>query len=396
MRKFTETEFSLLSDDEINKLDMAQVEIVPDDSDEAEESDDSSANIVEDTATENQEEGEEEENALSEEEAEEESEEVDESEEDATTNPHSDNDDDDDEENEETEEEGTSEEAERHKAFYDALTKPFKANGFEMTLNTPEEWISMAQKGANYTQKMQGLAPNLKLLRMLENHNLLDEDKLSFLIDLDKNDPLAVQKFMKDNNIDPMDVDTDVESTYAKKSYAVSDQEFKFQSMVKDVAESDVEGRFLIKDLNNNWDEKSADSLLENPEILQVLHKQVKSGVYATIMNEVKRREALGQYMAPTMLLSYKKVGEELESLNKLPNMEVPNRNTGVASTSSHSTPKAEVRTRTRRRVSVSEDKRAKAAAPSKVGSTSKSKPKKDFNPLAMSDEEFMKMFGSD
>lgn len=55
-----------------------------------------------------------------------------------------------------------------------------------MQVNSVDEAIQLMQMGANYTRKMQELQPHRKTLLMLENNGLLDEGKLSFLIDSDE------------------------------------------------------------------------------------------------------------------------------------------------------------------------------------------------------------------
>jgi hypothetical protein len=420
MKRMTESEFNALSDDELEALDMSQIEVVPDGAPEDDDSsagsnEEAEANTQDDANEDSEDEGDDpeadddpdgddddssEDDGEAEDDAEDESDNADDaSDDDADKLKNSkdakdgDDEEEDDAEDDEDGEKDTSEgESAQHKAFYDALMQPFKANGVDMTLRTPEEWISMAQKGANYTQKMQGLAPNLKLLRMLENHGVLDEAKLSFLIDLDKRDPAAIQKYLKDADIDPMSVDTDADSTYEGKSHAVSDQEHMFATAVADVANSGVNGKALIREMNAGWDTQSKDAMYQNPGILQILYEQKESGVYDTIMTEVKRRQALGQLTGVPVLAAYKAVGEELTNSGQLQNTGATNGNTG-ATNSQNSAPKTEVKTRTRKRKRVSDDKRASAAAPSRSGGV-KTKQKQDFNPLAMSDEEFEKQFG--
>jgi hypothetical protein len=106
---------------------------------------------------------------------------------------------------------------------YNRLMAPFKANGKMITLNSPEELIQLAQMGANYTRKMQDIQPHRKVLQMLQNNGLLDEGKLSFLIDLDKKDPEAIKKLIKDTGMDPLDIDTSVEPDYKEGNHIVSD-----------------------------------------------------------------------------------------------------------------------------------------------------------------------------
>lgn len=425
MKRMTESEFNALSDEDLETMDMSQIEIVPDgapekdssagsneeandnaeddqndDQDDADEADDDDDQSDDSSKEEDDEAGEDEDSS---DDADDDASGDDDGDKSELTDDKGDKDskdgDDDADDDQKDEKDGDDAaddapegEAAQHKAFFDALMKPFKANGIDMTLRTPEEWVSMAQKGANYTQKMQGLAPNLKLLRMLENHGILDESKLSFLIDLDKRDPAAIQKYLKDADIDPMSVDTDADSTYEGKSHAVSDQEHTFATTVADVANSGVNGKALIREMNAGWDTQSKDAMYQNPGILQILYEQKESGVYDSIMTEVKRRQALGQLAGVPVLAAYKSVGEELTNSGQLQNTGATNGNTG-ATTSQNSAPQSEVKTRTRKRKRVSDDKRASAAAPSRSGGV-KTKPKQDFNPLAMSDEEFEKQFG--
>ena len=98
-----------------------------------------------------------------------------------------------------------------YEAFYKKVMAPFKANGKMITLRSPEEAIQLMQQGANFTKKMQAIAPHRKLLIMLENNGLLDESKINYLIDLDKKNPEAIKKLVKDAGIDPKDIDTQAE-----------------------------------------------------------------------------------------------------------------------------------------------------------------------------------------
>ena len=66
-----------------------------------------------------------------------------------------------------------------YEAFYKKVMAPFKANGKMITLRSPEEAIQLMQQGANFTKKMQAIAPHRKLLIMLENNGLLDESKIN-------------------------------------------------------------------------------------------------------------------------------------------------------------------------------------------------------------------------
>ena len=94
-----------------------------------------------------------------------------------------------------------------YQAEYERLLTPFKANGRQMQVHSVDDAMQLMQMGANYNKKMAGLKPNLKLMKMLEKNDLLNEEKLSFLIDLQTKDPAAIARFIKDSEVDPLDID---------------------------------------------------------------------------------------------------------------------------------------------------------------------------------------------
>lgn len=262
-----------------------------------------------------------------------------------------------------------------YKAAYQALMAPLKANGKTIELKTPDELKQLAQMGANYTKKMQALQPHRKVLMMLENNGLLDEGKLSYLIDLDKKNPEAIKKLIKDAGINPLDIDTDAESQYQQGNHRVTDAEAAFTTQLEDL-KSSPDGIQTIQTINT-WDQASKDVLWTNPALMATIHSQRENGIYNAIASEIDRRRTLG--IIPTevpFLHAYKAVGDELNAsgaFNKLGSSHKP-----VATRTA--TPKA----------TVANNDKASAAAPSR----SSPKVTKPFvNPLAMSDDQFMKEF---
>ena len=73
-----------------------------------------------------------------------------------------------------------------YKSIYEQVFKPFKANGKEITPKSVEDIISLMQMGANYTKKMQLMAPMKKVVQSLDNAKI-DEQELNFLIFSKKN-----------------------------------------------------------------------------------------------------------------------------------------------------------------------------------------------------------------
>ena len=258
-----------------------------------------------------------------------------------------------------------------YKKFYEKIMTPFKANGKLIALKTPEEAIQLMQMGANYTRKMQAIAPYKKTLLMLENNGLLDEDKLSFLIDLDKKNPEAIKKLIKDAGIDPMDIDTSTEPQYKEGSHKVSNEEAAFMTVLDDLKQSQ-DGMQTIKEINSNWDDASKNILWSSPNIMRTIHQQRENGVYQLIVDEMERQRTLGNISPETpFLVAYKQIGDALVA-NKQKTVPQP-----VA-----------IKAKTVKTSTVKNNEKAKAAAPNR---TTPSAPKRFINPLAMSDEDFLK-----
>lgn len=267
-------------------------------------------------------------------------------------------------------------EAVNYQEAYDKIMAPFKANGREIKLESPEEAIQLMQLGANYTKKMQALKPNLKMMRMLENNGLLDEEKLAFLIDIDKKSPTAIQKLLKDGSIDPMDLDTSEESLYKPGDHSVSDNEMAFHDILGDVTSSPG-GKETVSHINTTWDAVSKETVYKEPAILKVINEQRGNGIYDLISTEVERRRTLGT-ISPDLpfIHAYKQAGDYLNEQQKL-TLGAP-----------EEPAKQILETRTApRKAQVANGDKARAASATK---SSSKVPPPTFDPFSMSDEEIM------
>lgn len=257
-----------------------------------------------------------------------------------------------------------------YEGFYKEVMAPLKANGTTIQLKSPKEAIQLMQMGANYTKKMQAISQYKKTIMMLQNNNI-DEDKLSFLIDLDKKNPEAIKKLLIDADINPYDIDTSEAPEYKQGNHKISDEEAAFTTTLEDLQQ--VQGGNETIRVINSWDQASKDVLWTNPEIMKIIHQQRESGVYNQIANEIERQKMLGQ-INPNMpfLMAYKTVGDALMQTKVQPKVVA----TKVAK------PKP----------TISNREKAKAAFPTKINSNKTTKTFK--NPLAMSDDEFLKQVG--
>ena len=268
------------------------------------------------------------------------------------------------------------------KAVYDRLFTPFRANGKEIKIGSVDDAVALMQMGANYNKKMAALKPNLKLMKVLENNDLLSEEKIGFLIDLSKKDPAAITKLIKDSGIDPLDVDVDQAKEYAPKTYAVDDREIELDQVLDEIQDTPTYSR-TISLVSNKWDAHSKQAIADSPQLLKVINAHMATGIYDLISAEVERERVFGRLGGLSDIQAYQQVGDAINArggFNNLVNQNIapqPSKQV-VAPLSKPSTPNPEVK-----------DKKRAASSPK--AATPKGK-EPDFNPLAMSDEEFSKL----
>lgn len=282
-------------------------------------------------------------------------------------------------------------EAPNYEDLYKQIMAPFKANGKEVAPSNPEEAIRLMQMGANYTKKMQVLQPNLKLMKMLENNGLLEESKLSFLIDLDKKDPKAIQKLLHDGKIDPLDLDPSTEPAYVPGNHRISDQEMQFHDVLSEVALSETGQETIIA--VNKWDQASKQAVYKEPVLLSLINEQRNNGIFDRISAEIDRRQTLGQIdRNMPFLQSYKLVGDELHSKGLL-TVQNPSQAQAPVAQAPTPVPAAPVRQVLDTRPAAPKKQVANAyqarAATSGPRGTAKPTPR-EFDPFSMTDAEIM------
>lgn len=287
--------------------------------------------------------------------------------------------------------EGSQSTAVDYEKFYKQVMAPFKANGKQIELRNPEEAIQLMQMGANYTRKMQDITQHRKTLLMLENNGLLDPDKLSYLIDIDKGNPEAIKKLLKDKGVDPLAIDTSTDSNYLGGNHKVSDDEANFRGVLDDLS-SNPDGKATLQAVNSTWDQASKEVLWKEPQILNVIHQHRENGIYDRISGEVSRLQALGQIPVGTSFIqAYKAVGDAMQAQGRFNDIaSTPSASTGSAAAATAAAP---VATRVAApKPAVTNGDQASAAAASR---STPGKVEKLVNPLAMSDDEFLKQMAN-
>lgn len=210
--------------------------------------------------------------------------------------------------------------------FMNKITTPFKADGKEFTVKSPEDAIRLMQMGVNYNRKMQELNILRAKNKVLED-NGIDDEKLNVLIDIAKGNKEAIVKLAKDNEIDLLDLDLDEEEAdkYIANDYSPDLKAIAFEDSLKQASSTEA-GQLIISDIENYWDDNSKGSLYENPNILDILTEQKNNGIYDTIMNEVIYQNNLGNLNGMSFLEAYQQIGSILDQQGVL-NKNTPNAN---------------------------------------------------------------------
>lgn len=267
-----------------------------------------------------------------------------------------------------------------YKAEYSKIFAPFKANGKEIAVTNAEDAISLMQMGANYNKKMAALKPNLKLMKLLENSGLLNEEKISYLIDLEKKNPDAISKLVKDSGLDPMDLDAEKASGYKPNTYTVDDREMELDAVLEDIQATPSYSRTLDI-VSTKWDGASKQVIAGSPQLLRVINDHVQSGIYDTIVKEVERERMFGRLNGLSDIEAYRQVGDAIQSRG------------GFAPVNKGQQTPAPVVVAPPKPSKADEDKlREKRRAASSTKPAGASQAVQDYNPLSLSDDAFSKL----
>ncbi len=258
---------------------------------------------------------------------------------------------------------------------YNQVTAPFKANGATMQVKSPEDIVRLMQMGAGAQKQMAKLKPNLKLIKMLENNNLLDERRLNNLIDLSKNDSKAIAKLVKDSGVDPEEIDIENASTYQPNNYTVTDSEYELDQILDSIKHTETFDK-TIDLLTSEWDDKSKTFVSENPNVIKVINDHMLNGVYDKVNAVMQQDKALGKLAGVSDVDAYKQIIDMLAKNGELVdgNQQAP--------VQSNVTDIGDVDSAKRKQ-------NRKAAAPTKQTNTSNNS-KQDVSYLTLSDDEFM------
>jgi len=266
-----------------------------------------------------------------------------------------------------------------YKSAFEKVTGTFKANGVDMQVKNPDDIIRLMQMGANYQKKMGQLKPNLKLIKMLENNELLDESKLNNLIDLSKKDPQAITKLIKESTLDPLEIDKDAPVDYQPTNYSISDKEYELDRVLDEIKNTNTFDK-TIDVLTKDWDSDSKTAVSDNPEIISVINTHMGNGIFDRVNAIMQREKTLGKLDGIPDVEAYRQIIEHMHKSGHIVDQQTASQK-----------PASKVSSKVDEKANADRDKKRKAAAPVKQATTQKAKTDEDF--LGLSDEDFMKKY---
>lgn len=246
----------------------------------------------------------------------------------------------------------------------------------KITLENKEEAIKLMEMGLRYAKESRDLAQNNKLLATLKEHKLTDLDTLNYAIDLINKNPEAIAKLVAESGVDVYEIDTENSTSYKPNNYEVSDSKIKLDEVIASIVHTPSYQRTMDV-VGKVWDQQSRDALIAKPELLGWLNTHIGTGIFDRIDQEIDRRRILGQLDTSLSTLDqYWHVGQQLHEAGKLVPKTLPQRAPEV-----RQAPEREVR---------GHKKSASAPRP-----TSRATAPRNEDVFAMSDEEFLRKYGS-
>ena len=156
----------------------------------------------------------------------------------------------------------------------------FKANGREYKFTQDEimaQFPKIFGQAMDYTKKTQAMKPWRKTIDAIEEAKLGHND-INLMIDVMKGNKEAIAEVLKRTGVDSLEIDTE-NSKYTPNDYGRDDKALAIKDIIEEIS-VDREYETTHKVLSKEWDEKSFKKMTDDPELIRLLHYDVKSGTF--------------------------------------------------------------------------------------------------------------------
>jgi hypothetical protein len=264
------------------------------------------------------------------------------------------------------------------------LKNPIRANNRDITVKDADEAVRLIQMGLGMQEKTKKLKPHMRLIKTLENAQLLDENKINYAIDLLNGDKNAIMKLVKDSKLDPLDLgdDNNPDSDYVPNNHSVTESRMQFDEQLESIADSPHKDETLT--YIRGLDDQSFNEVRKDPRIITAINNLMNEGHHSRIQGELDKAQLLGDPLVSgkSDLEAYLLVAANLDKQGAFSKDPAPvNQSSTSKSKSTRNGKKADTK-----------QKKAATTNPGNSGGASVKKPtlsEEDF--MNMSDEEFLK-----
>lgn len=163
-------------------------------------------------------------------------------------------------------------------------TYKYKAKGQEFEFTEDEikaQFGDVFAKAMDYTQKTQAIKPYRKMIDAMEQEKITPED-MNFAIDLLKGNKEAITTLLQRHKVDALELEVESKPNYTPNNYGRSDAEISIAEVAARI-NKDPEYDITHNVVTNEWDEDSWAELSKKPALIEIVHKDVKSGAYQRI-----------------------------------------------------------------------------------------------------------------
>ena len=178
-----------------------------------------------------------------------------------------------------------------------------------------------------------------------------------------------------------MEIDTEKGGDYKPNTYKVDDREIELDAVLEEIQDSPSYSR-TIAVIGNQWDTASKKVLSEQPQLIKVINDHIDRGIFDLIVKEMESERVFGRLNGLSDLEAYRQVGDAIQARGGFDHLGRQGQQTPTQPRVVKPNPKKEddSKLREKRRAAST----TKPATPSQTPT--------DFNPLALSDEEFSKL----
>ena len=183
-----------------------------------------------------------------------------------------------------------------YETSYAEVMKPIKSGGKEVVVKSIEDMRKFAGMGISFAENMRGVKPLRAIGKTLEEAGIIkdgvaDEAALLRLLDIQNGNKDALAQLMKEQDIDPLDMETE-DINYATERTMATEQTVEVDSVEQElVRRGSVDN--VIRELDS-MDSRSKQFFNESPNALLKLDDDIKSGAYEKIMGTVRYERSLG------------------------------------------------------------------------------------------------------